>query len=306
MMRSFGFFLRESFQGIRRHATGSLTTFVQVFMSLWILGICLVFIITVNHLVGSFLNNLEMAAFLADDVSEEQAGELSDLIGQLPGVRGVEYVSKLEAFAFMQQRTSMDISDLLDTNPLPASLRIRIVSPRVAEDLANDIGLLEGVDDIRFGSSELQRILPIFYGLELISFFFAIFTAGVTLVTIVNAVRLAVLARRKEIRIMQLVGATGWFIRLPFLIEGLLYGVGGAALSLALVALTYQIVSRSMSTQVIYNPWTVDFRLMMVNLAIIVFVLGGLIGMIASLIAVGKHLEEDLYRPQPRVEGMVP
>jgi cell division transport system permease protein len=305
MMRGFGFFLRETFQGIRRHATGSITTFIQAFMSLWILGICLVFIIIVNHFVGSFLSNLEMAAFLADDVTEEQATELSGLIGQLSGVREVEYRSKLEAFAFMQQRTSMDISDLIETNPLPASLLIKITSPRVADGLAEDIGLLEGVDDVRYGTSELQRILPIFYVLELISFFFAIFTAGVTLVTIVNAIRLAVLARRREIRIMQLVGATGWFIRLPFLLEGLIYGVGGAALALALVALAYRILIVGMSAHAIYNPWTVDFRLMMSNLAIMMLVLGGLIGVIASLIAVGKHLEEDLYRPQPHREGVV-
>jgi cell division transport system permease protein len=303
-MRSLSFFLKQTINGIRRHSTGSLVTFLQVFISLFFLGLCLIFIINVNHFVDNFLNNLEMGAFLSDDLTYEQAVDLMDIIKDLQGVKSVTYISKEEAFSIMQQRTTMDISDLVRSNPLPASLKITVTSPRAAKELADSIRLLEGVQDVRYGEAQLQTLLPIFYGLELISFFWVVFTAGATLMTIVNTVRLAILARKKEIRIMQLVGATSWFIRLPFLIEGLLYGLGGAALAMFLVAVTYNVLLQGIAARNIFNPWVIDFKLMMYNLGIILFFLGGLIGVIASLIAVGKHLEADVYHPPYVTQGV--
>jgi cell division transport system permease protein len=303
-MRNFGFFLRETFEGIRRHSSGSLVTFSQVFITLFLLGISLVFIITINHIVDKFLNNLEMGAFLSNDLTYDQSVELMDVVSNLPGVRNVEYVSKEEAFGLMEQQTTVDISDYVSENPLPASLRITVTSPQAAEELAETIGLLEGVTDVTYGESQLQTILTIFYGLELISFFSAVFMAGATMVTINNTIRLAILSRRKEIRIMQLVGATNGFIRLPFLIEGFLYGVGGAALSLGIIAIGYGFLIKYVQEHYIFNPWIVDHDLMMGNLAIMLFVLGTLIGVIASLIAVDKHLRDETYRPRLATEGV--
>jgi len=303
-MRNFGFFLKETVEGIRRHSTGSLVTFLQVFISLFFLGVCLIFIVTINHIVDSFLNNLEMGAFLRDDLTYEQAVDLMDVVKNLPGVREVKYVSKEEAFALMQQRTTVDIADLVRQNPLPASLKITVSTPRAAEELAAKIALLEGVDDVSYGEAQLQAILPIFYGLELISFFWAVFTAGATLVTIANTIRLGILARKKGIRIMQLVGATSWFIRIPLLIEGLIYGIGGAALALGFVAVSYDAVLKAIAARNIFNPWMVDFDLMMGNLAIMLFVLGAVIGVIGSLIAVDRHLRDESYRPQVATEGV--
>jgi cell division transport system permease protein len=118
-----------------------------------------------------------------------------------------------------------------------------------------------------------------------------------------NTIRLAILTRKNEIRIMQLVGATSWFIRLPFLIEGLVYGLGGAVLAMGFLAGGYHLILVGISNRNPYNPLMLDFNLMMNNLAILMFFLGGLIAIIASLIAVGKHLEEDLYRPMPQKQG---
>ncbi len=301
-MRSFGFFLEETFEGIKRHSASSLVTFLQVFISLFFLGVCLIFIIIINHFVSNFLNNMEMGAFLSDELTYEQSVELMDVVENLSGVRAVQYVSKEEAFAIMQQRTTVDIADLVSENPLPASLKITVINPRAAEELAGSIALLEGVDDVAYGEAQLQSILPIFYGLEMISFYLAIFLVGATLITIVNTIRLAILTRAKEIKIMQLVGATSWFIRFPFLLEGLIYGIGGAALSLGLVAVGYSLLMDYIQNNYIFNPWMVDYDQMMANLAIMMFVLGGLIGVIGSLLAVDKHLKSDEYRPSLKSE----
>jgi cell division transport system permease protein len=303
MMRSFGFFLKETIEGIRRHSTQNLVTFLQVFISLFFLGMCLIFIINVNHFVGNFLNNLEMGAFLSDDLSYEETIALKSTIEHLPGVRQVTYISKEEAFAMMQERSSMDLTDLVRTNPLPATLKITVDSPKTARELAGSIELLQGVDSVKYAEDQLESLLPFFYGLELASFFMAIFTAVATLMTIMNTIRLAILTRRHEIRIMQLVGATSWFIRLPFLLEGLVYGFGGALLALGFLAGGYHLILIGIANRNPYNPLMLDFDVMMSNLAIMMFFLGGLIAVIASLIAVGKHLEEDLYRPITQRQG---
>ncbi|MCX6647302.1 MAG: permease-like cell division protein FtsX [bacterium] len=301
MMRSFGFFLKETLDGIRRHSTGSLVTFVQVFMSLFFLGLSLIIIININNIVGNFLNNLEMGAFLDDNITYEQAVDLINIVEDLPGVREVTYVSKEEAFAFVQQHTTIDISDLLAENPLPASLKITVNSPRIAEELKGSIVLLDGVNDVRYGEAQLQTILPWLYALELISFYASIFLTWFALITIANTIRLAILNRQKEIKIMQLVGATSWFIRLPFLIEGLIYGIIGAALAIGIIAIGYNLVLKYVTEQFIFTPITVDFNMMIGNLAIMVFVLGAFVGVIASLIAVDKHLSQDVYS-SPRLK----
>ena len=89
-----------------------------------------------------------------------------------------------------------------------------------------------------------------------------------------------------------------------FMIEGLLYGLGGAALAIILVGFSYNVLLKGIAARNIYNPWVINLDLMMSNLAIILFVLGGLIGIIASLIAVGKHLESDVYHPPHVPKGV--
>jgi len=302
-MRSFGFFLEETFEGIRRHSTSSLVTFLQVFISLFFLGVCLLFIIIINNFVGTFLNNLQMGAFLSDELTQQQAVELMDVVKKLPGVRDVTYVSKEEAFAIMKQRTTIDITDLVQENPLPASLKITVASPRAAQELAGQVALLEGVEDVSYGEAQLQTILPIFYGLQITSFYLAVVLTVASLLTIINTIRLAILARAKEISIMQLVGATPGFIRLPFLIEGFIYGFSGAALALAFLAIGYSLLLNYVEAHYIFNPWIVDYDLMMGNLAIMLFVLGILIGVIGSLIAVDKNLKKEPYHPTLASEG---
>jgi len=296
-MGSFGFFLKETIDGIRQHSTGSFVTILQVFISLYFLGMSLLVITNINHIIDGFLDNLEIKAYLSDEVSIKQAAELEDKILSLQGVREVKYVSKEEAFGFMQERTAIDISDLVTKNPLPASINITAKNPKIASEIAGMVRSLEGVDDVTYGEEQLSKILPFFYGAELFSFLLAIFIAAVTMITIANTVRLAIYARRKEIQIMQLVGATGWFIRIPFVLEGFVYGMVGSGLALISEAIVYSIILNIIAAKKIFLPLIIDFNLMIVNLTIMMFVLGAFIGIIASLIAVGKHLEEDMRRP---------
>jgi cell division transport system permease protein len=303
-MRSFGFFLKETLDGIRHHPTGSLVTFGQVFVSLFFLSICLIIIININQFVGRFLNNLEMGAFLNDAVSYDDAVTLMDVVRHLPGVRDVTYVSKEEAFADMQELTAIDISDLVNENPLPASLKITVSSPRAAEELADSIAQLGGVDDVRYGKEQLQSILPVFYFFELLSFYSAVFLTWFSLLIIANTIRLAILSRHKEIRIMQLVGASGWFIRLPFLLEGLVYGIGGAATALIIVSIGYNFLLSFFNERYIFVPLLIKSNIMVGNLAVMIFSLGILIGVIASLVAVDKHLKDEVYTPPIPLEGI--
>ncbi|HEX9744024.1 MAG TPA: permease-like cell division protein FtsX [bacterium] len=295
-MRSFGFFLKETIEGIRQHSTGSLVTFLQVFISLFFLGMSLLVITNINHVVDGLLNNLEIRAFLADDLSIDETPALMDKIKEMSGIVDVKYISKEEAFVIMQERTTIDISDLVQTNPLPASLEITIENPSVAGEQAAQVSEFAGVEDVRYAEDELEKLLPALYGAELFSFLLAILIAIVTMMTIANTIRLAIHARRKEIKIMQLVGAAAWFVRIPFMLEGFIYGIIGAVIAVVVVGIVYSLILVIYSMRNLYNPFMLDFDVMMGNVGLMLLVLGGFIGTIASLIAVGKHLEEDLYR----------
>ena len=303
MLSSLRYFLNETWANIAcsRHTT--IITVLQTLVSLFVLGIFLVIIITVNRFVSSFLNNLQMNVFLADNLDANQQIAIKDALVKLEGIKRIEYISKEDAKEWMKKNSTFNLEGILEErNPLPASFRIYITSPRIAPELDGVIRGIAGVTDVIYGKEQLDRWLPIFYFLLLSSFILALVIAGATIFTISNTIRLAIYARRREIKIMQLVGATDWAIKVPFLLEGLIYGIGGGISAFLVVSLGYLLVYRTMQAGWLFRPLMVSAGQMAYNLFILMCVLGALIGVAGSLISVDKYLE-DKYAGKSQVKA---
>ena len=240
---------RESF-GVFWRMKGM--TFVStVIMSVSLLMLALFTLMTLNlrDLAQSFRQQIEINVFVKEDAPEDQVQELRRRIEHMEGVASVEFVSKeaaLEEFR-VQLGPDSDLLDVLEENPLPASMRL---SMKEAHQQSERLALLAGyireqpeVDDVRYGDqwvSRLEQYIRIFTGLDLIIGVIVVLSA---LFVISNTVRLTVMARARTIEVMRLVGATDWFIRMPFVIEGAVQGAlaGGLAMVLLWVAHRYAV-----------------------------------------------------------------
>ncbi len=187
----------------------------------------------------------------ADPVLAVQAQALAAEVAALPEVRTVRYVSKEEALARFRQRlrerNQVDLTGYLDRNPLPASLEVSLVDPREYQPVVDLLSSHEEVvEDVVEVQQLIQRLTSVTDVLRTGGFVVLVLVGFVVLFIIVNTIRLAVVARREEIEIMRLVGASDAFIRWPFIFEGAIVGLLGAALALGILALLAPPVSELM------------------------------------------------------------
>jgi cell division transport system permease protein len=284
------FFLGEVLRNFSRNASMQATAIGTVAITIVILG---VFLFARGELAGigaQLLDQIEISAYFSPNVTPAQIASVRHLVAADPRVASVEFVPKKQGLAELRDRTkgAIDTSTLTE-NPLPDKLRVRVRVPDQVPAVAASIGRLTGVDNVVYGQTIVQRLLQLGevmrrVGIAVIVIF--LFVAGII---ISNTIRLTVYARRREIAIMQLVGATNTYIRMPFICEGLLDGVIGAIVAVAVLTLARTMLWPRMLEAL---PW-IGFSSTPIDLGAIVaelFLVGAAIGVVASWISVGRHL----------------
>ena len=295
-MNSLIYNIKQGFVQIFRNRGMSLASIFSIVAMLLILG--LFFVITVNvnlftEVVKQDYDQVEV--FLLDDTTKAEAEELMSVIKQQDGVSAVEYRSKAEALEILKQRwgESGYMLDSLGKNPLPASILISVDSLDNAGDGAKFAGTLEGVDDIQYYQETVDKLTKITNFLQIGALIIMIFLVVVSVVVVSNTVKLTVFARAKEIRIMKYVGATNWFIRGPFLAEGIIIGVLAALVSTGLISLIYAKIIDAIGPQVlaIVSSPLIPVGYMTSNMIIIFIALGASIGAWGSIISMRRFLD---------------
>lgn len=295
-LNSLFYNIKQGFVQIFRNRGMSLASIFSIVAMLLILG--LFFVITVNinlftEVVKQDYDQVEV--FLLDETTEADARQLISEIEKQDGVSGAEYRSKDEALEILKQRwgESGYLLDSLGNNPLPASILISVDSLDNAGAVARFAGNLDGVDDIQYYQETVDKLTKITRFLQIGALVIMIFLVVVSVVVVSNTVKLTVFARAKEIRIMKYVGATNWFIRGPFLAEGIIIGVLAALISTGLIALIYSKIIESIGTQVmaIVSSPLISASYMTVNMVIIFVALGASIGAWGSIISMRRFLD---------------
>jgi cell division transport system permease protein len=278
--------LRETIAAFRRAPLLVMLSAMAIGLSLFVAGL---FGLTAHNLQQALVRveeRVEVVAYLKDDVAQTDVEAAQAGLRALPEVAAVQYVSKDDALA-AAMRDLPDFQDVfrdLDSNPLPASLEVRLragfrTSAEV-EAIAQRLRAQTFVDDVRFGREWVDKIVSIRRiiagGVSIIGGAFA----AVAAIVIATAVRIAVAARREEISIMRLVGATPGFIQRPFLLEGLITGLLGGGIAAGLTYAAYRVIDQSLY-QIEWLPswWLVA------GIAI-----GATFGFLSSVVAVRRHL----------------
>ena len=292
------FSVTRGLQGLRRN--GLLTLAATATMLLMLLLLAGFWLVQAGLAAGVQYveQKVEVVADLHDVPGAEgaltvQAVALASDVTALPSVRSVTFVSKDEALsAFrdrLRQRGQVDLTGFLDRNPLPASLEVKLVDPRDYQDV---VQLLQNrthvVDDVVEVQKLVQQLTTVTGVLRTGGFVLLVLVGFVVLFIIVNTIRLAVVARREEIEVMRLVGASDAFIRWPFIFEGAFVGLLGAGAALAILA-----VASGPMTDFMYGFFRVlPLELGSLQRDVIVLVLGtGLgVGILGSWLSVRSYL----------------
>ncbi|MHB1652410.1 MAG: permease-like cell division protein FtsX [Desulfitobacteriaceae bacterium] len=234
--------LRETFNSLRRNPWLSLASIVTVMVSLVILGFSAFFLANASNMAKTFESQVEIGAFVQKDLTSDQVQALGQQIKDLPGVALVELVTKEQALTEIRNSYGSNsdlLSDLGGTNPLPDKFTVKATEPQKVKELADQVRKLTGVEKVRYGQGVVDKLLQFTNWLRWVGAgVIAAFTMASIVLISIN-IKMNVFSRRREIQIMKLVGASNWFIRWPFLIEGLILGLVGGLLAALLVGLGY-------------------------------------------------------------------
>jgi cell division transport system permease protein len=284
------FFLGEVLRNFSRNTGMQVTAIGTVAITIVLLGLFLFVRGAVADAGRQLLDQIEVSAYLRSDVTPAQITAIGHALAADPRVASAQFVSKKQGLAELRARTQGTIDTaLLTENPLPDKYRIKARLPDDVPAVAANVRRLTGVDKVVYGQKIVARLLQLGavlrrIGITVIVVFFVV--AGII---ISNTIRLTVFARRREIAIMQLVGATSTYIRLPFICEGLLDGVVGALLAVGLLAIARvelwpRLLEALPWAQLAVSP--VDPRVLAGELVLV----GAGIGIVASWFSVGRHL----------------
>ena len=275
--------LREALLDFRRAPLLSVLTIMTIAFSLFAFGLFGLVALNVSGALQQVEERVEIRAYLADGTTPETVAAALGDIGAFPEVQRAESVTPDQALARARKELG-EFRDVFDGSFLPASIEVRLRDgmrdPATVRAVAARIETYPFVDDVRYGEEWVQKL----YGIRNIAtaagVVLGIAFAAVAVIIIGATIRLAVLARAKEISIMRLVGATDGFIRRPFLIEGLAKGVIGGAVALVLTYLAHGLIDR----------YLIQTRFFGSDITLAGLAFGGLIGLLGSTLSVGRHL----------------
>lgn len=303
MMSSLLYFFRESLTGFTRNLSTTLGSIITIFLSLLIIGIFCVAGAIVNNVVASVENQVSITAFVADDASEEDIQAVMDDIETYDGVESVTFTDKDQALENFRESTSNpEIVDQLDgQNPLPASIDIELSEAQSVSDVADEILANDGFvaicdnpddpsDSLNYGQKTIDRLFSLTNAVRAAGVALIALLIVIAFIFINNTIRLAILARRREIAIMRLVGASNGFIRGPFLMEGALHALIGAFLAIIVMEVIRNVLLPVVSNALPWLPVSVGLSLFMMIYAALV-IAGLVIGLLGSTFAMRRYLK---------------
>jgi cell division transport system permease protein len=289
---SVGFVVRDGFRSVWRNKVMSVASISTVAINLFLLGVVWLFISNVNYLVTTVESELEINAYIDKAYSRERALELYGQISLLPGVAQVNFVSKEDALIILNGRFGQDANlteTIGDYNPLPDMIRVKATYPDMVPGLARKLENTSGIDTVRYGQGTVENLLRAADWVRRAGVIGLIGISIAAVFLISTSIRLTVYSRREEITTMRLVGATNWYIRWPFLIEGVFIGLFGSVLACGILYFGYMHLVKYVVDNLHFIPLVAD-REVLVSMGFNILGYGGSLGLLGSFLSVFRHL----------------
>lgn len=296
MIRSFFYSTKQAFKQIGRNKSMALTSLFSITAMLLILGLFFILVVNVNLLTESAKDQFDtVEIFILDTATEQEITDMKTDLEKQSYVSAVDYLSKEDAMHEMQNRWGDNayLLEGLTENPLPRSLRITLTEVEKADDLVNHAEKYIGIEDVKYNKTEVEKILKITNAIQIGALVIIVFLIIVSVVVVSNTVKLTVLARGREISIMKYVGATNWFIRGPFLAEGIIIGLLSAVISSGVISGLYYLLTKGVAQKMLalFSSGLYPVASMSINLSVIFLALGVSIGSMGSIISMRRFLD---------------
>ena len=267
------FFLREALRALKRNAIPSFAAMATVLVTVLVLGVFLPVVQATTGAANEVRNKVIADVYLKDDVKKADIDRVGRLLKAEPLIGNVQFISKEQALTTEKKRNPKAY-ELLGSNPLPDSYRITPVKP-------DDIGKIKdalapqapgggttvvdpAIDEVKNREEDTNKILSVTRVVKITMALLLGLLGVASVLLIANTIRLSIYARRREVEVMKLVGATDWFIRWPFVIEGVIVGAAGGLLAVLLLVVAKLAIVDPLAADfaLIATPDTIDFKLL--------------------------------------------
>ena len=268
-----GFFLKEAFRGLSRNAAPGFAALLTVLLTALVLGVFIPIVQATTGTANEVRSRVVVDVFIANDADPGEVAELRRAIETTTNVESVEFISKDEALR-RERRRNREAFKLLGRNPLPDAFRITPENPERVQAIIDRLAppnaqgrrepQLAAIDEVRNKEDDTEKILSATGLVKIGTAGLAILLIFASIALIANTIRLSIFARRREVEVMRLVGATNWFIRWPFVIEGVIVGLLGGVLAVGLLTVAKETFIDPLSERfaLLAAPETIDFPLL--------------------------------------------
>ncbi|MCR6545376.1 permease-like cell division protein FtsX [Dehalobacterium formicoaceticum] len=286
-LRTIGYFFKEAVLSLKRNGWMSVASIATVAISLFVCGVFLLLVLNVNSMAYRIESSIEISTFFQDDATDEEIREIQEQIQSYPGIAEVKLITSEQHLASLKNQFG-DRKELLDSlgyNPLPDSL---VINTKTADDVVPVAQSLENTgyfQKVRYGQGFVEKLFSLINWVRLLGGGVIILLGLAAVVLVAITIRLTVYARKKEITIMKYVGATDWFIRWPFFLEGIFLGLIGSLVAVLLLYWAYSSLLDNVSVSLTFIKlvsapdllWKISLGMILIGISL------GAIGSVVSL-----------------------
>lgn len=282
---------RESLKSLGRNGWMTFASVSAVTVTLLLVGVFVLIMMNLNKIADDVENDVEMKVFIALETGQEDIDRLEAKIGSMPGVESVDFATKEEELTDLILNFGDDFSLYEQNNPLFDVFYVKASDPQQTEKVAAEVSKLELIEKVEFGAGKIEKLFSVLNtgrNVGLVLILALLFTA---MFLISNTIRITIVARRHEIEIMKLVGATNWFVRIPFIIEGMWLGLLGSIIPIGLVAALYYNVTEYAEPRLKNEIFQLlEFSPFIYQVSALILLMGVFIGIWGSFMSIRKFL----------------
>jgi len=296
-IRTVKFILKDGVKNIYRNKLMSLASISIIVASLTTFGIFYLMIINFNHNVMGLREQPEMQVFCNPELDDVGVKLVENALVQNSNIKQVTIVTKEQAFEKVKHLLgdNVDVLEGMDNSFLPVSFIIKLNEPETSQELLVHLQDINGVDKVTYPQKTVEFISRFTRGIQVISTLLTAILLIVSVFIITNTIKLTVFARRKEISIMKYIGATNWFIRWPFIIEGVIIGIIGSIVGFLISGYGYNELEVRFTKELLLSGTSIITMLKLNEVGLLIFllylVLGCTVGAFGSMISIRKYLK---------------
>lgn len=293
---SIKYYFKEGFTSLLRNRLMTVASIATVAACIFIMSFSYCVVSNLQYVLRQMEDSIGIAVFLNEELTSDDVERISNEIKAIPHVKQVTYTSPDDALTELQDEWSMD--GILDgfsgeNNPLSSSFEISLEGVEYQTDVTKALTAIDGIDNVRDAHTETEILLKVNNVMQITGVLVIAILAVISVVIIMNTIKISVYTRRNEINIMKYVGATDWFIRWPFIIEGMLIGIIGSVIPMLISWPVYSKIVDILYTSlpVIKNMISFRYSIDIFSVLIPVSIVSGiLLGVIGSVTSIRKHL----------------